>query len=89
MCGRCSMQKKVLPAVVLLLAVGIGALALVHFHASNRIAGGYGFPLDDSWIPRAVRAQLAEGRGMADNPGQHVSSTAILYTLALSVICTS
>ncbi len=83
-CGRFSMHRKALLAVVLVLAVEIGALALVHFHASKEIAGGYGFPLDDSWIHAYFARNVAEGKGIVYNPGQHVSSTAILYTLALS-----
>jgi hypothetical protein len=50
----------------------------------HRIAGGAGFPLDDSWIHLQFARNLAEGGGFAYNPGHPVAgSTAPLWTLLL------
>ncbi len=50
-----------------------------------RIAGGTGFPLDDSWIHLHFARNLAEGAGFAYNPGRPVAgSTAPLWTLLIA-----
>lgn len=49
-------------------------------------SGRPGFPLDDSWIHLQFARQLAEGQGLAYNPGQWVTgSTAPLWTALLSL----
>lgn len=68
------------------LAFEIALLALLYLRESLRIAGGYGLPLDDSWIHSHFARNLALGHDLVYNPGQHVSSTAVLYTLLLSLV---
>lgn len=68
------------------IAAEVAALAFAYLRMSHKVAGAYGFPLDDSWIHAVFARNLAEGRGMVYNPGQHVSSTSILYTLLLGAL---
>ncbi|MEN6371444.1 MAG: hypothetical protein ABFD64_05460 [Armatimonadota bacterium] len=74
--------------IKLLLLIGIIAEILIiawfYLSKSVEIAGGIGFPLDDSWIHSQLARNMAEGNGMVYNPGHPVSSTTILYTLLLS-----
>ncbi|HEU5319534.1 MAG TPA: hypothetical protein VFX28_01940, partial [Methylomirabilota bacterium] len=50
-----------------------------------QVAGGAGFPLDDSWIHLHFARNLAEGAGFSYNPGVPVAgSTAPLWTLLLA-----
>lgn len=66
------------------LAVAASALFLLREH---RIAGLWGFSLDDSWIHAVIARNLAEGHGYTFNPGESVSgSTAPLYTLLLALL---
>jgi hypothetical protein len=69
-----------------LLVVLAGALPLVLFTViERRVAGGSGFPLDDSWIHLHFARNLAEGAGFAYNPGRPMAgSTAPLWTLLLA-----
>ena len=62
------------------------ALPLAVFMLTERsVAGGAGFPLDDSWIHLHFARNLAEGAGFAYNPGRPVAgSTAPLWTLLLA-----
>jgi len=62
------------------------ALPLAVFTLTERsVAGGAGFPLDDSWIHLHFARNLAEGAGFAYNPGRPVAgSTAPLWTLLLA-----
>lgn len=69
--------------IVTILVAEIAVLAFIYLLLS-RAAGGFGFPLDDSWIHSHFARNIAEGRGIVYNPGQHVTSTAILYSLALA-----
>ena len=68
------------------LTAEIAALAVFYFRQSAAIAGGYGFPLDDSWIHSHFARNMAEGRGFVYNPGQPCPSSSLLYTLALSAV---
>ena len=71
--------------IALILAVEIAILALIYLYFC-RAAGGFGFPLDDSWIHSHFARNLAEGRGLVYNPGQHVTSTAVLYSILLAAL---
>lgn len=73
------MSKKIL--LILILEVGVIAFAYLGF--CHHVAGAFGFPLDDSWIHAHFARNIAEGRGIVYNPGQHVSSTALLYSVLL------
>lgn len=69
---------------LLLLAV-TGAAAAVYLEAEHRIAGRWGFSLDDSWIYAQMARNFATGRGFAFNPGEPVAgSTGPLYTFILA-----
>jgi len=74
-------MRRVVPAILI---AEIGALAFLYLSFCHHIAGAYGFPLDDSWIHAHFARNIAEGKGIVYNPGQHVTSTAILYTLMLA-----
>ena len=69
-------------ALVVLAAV----VPLVLFVVRERaIAGGAGFPLDDSWIHLHFARNLAEGAGFSYNPGVPVAgSTAPAWTVLLA-----
>lgn len=71
-----------LPVIV----VETAALALVYLRRSAIIAGGFGFPLDDSWIHAHFALNIAEGRGFVYNPGQPCASSAPLYTVCLAAM---
>ena len=69
------------------LAVALAAALPLAFFAlrEHQIAGGWGFPLDDSWIHLHFARNLAEGSGFSYNPGVPVAgSTAPLWTLLLA-----
>lgn len=68
-----------------LLLVLAAAIPLALFAArALAVAGGTGFPLDDSWIHLHFARNLAEGAGFSYNPGTPVAgSTAPLWTLLL------
>lgn len=74
-----------LPRVTITAAL---AVALAAFLLRERwIAGGPGFPLDDSWIHLHFARNLAEGRGFVYNPGEPVGgSTAPLWTLLVAAL---
>lgn len=70
---------------VLVAAAALLPLALFLLR-EHRIAGGAGFPLDDSWIHLHFARNLAEGAGFSFNPGRPVAgSTAPLWTLLLAL----
>jgi hypothetical protein len=51
------------------------------------LSGDLGFPLDDSWIHLQFARNLAEGRGLAYNPGELVTGdTAPLWAALLSLL---
>jgi hypothetical protein len=70
-----------------LIVAAAALLPLVVFVlAERRLAGGAGFPLDDSWIHLHFARNIAEGAGFAYNPGVPVAgSTAPLWTLLLAL----
>ena len=70
-------------AVPIILALEIALLGFAYLYFCHR-AGPFGFPLDDSWIHAHFARNIAEGRGIVYNPGQHVTSTAMLYSLLLA-----
>src|SRR6187401_3542145 len=71
--------------VPLLLVVVTGAAAALYLEAEHRIAGRWGFSLDDSWIYAQMARNLATGKGFAFNPGEPVAgSTGPLYTFILA-----
>ncbi|MGC8861246.1 MAG: hypothetical protein ACP5R5_00565 [Armatimonadota bacterium] len=69
--------------LLVLLVAEVFVLIASYLWASYRIAHGFGFPLDDSWIYAVFARNLAEGRGLVYNPGQPASPTGILYGLML------
>ena len=74
-------------APLLLLAGLVLASAALFLAREKEIARFWGFALDDSWIHATIARNLAEGRGFAFNPGEHVAgSTAPLYTLLLAAL---
>ena len=55
--------------------------------AEKRIAGQWGFSLDDSWIHATIARNLASGYGYSFNRGEWVSgSTAPLFTILLAIV---
>jgi len=68
------------PWIALALGLALGVFLL----RERQLAGGSGFPLDDSWIHVHFARNLAEGHGFVYNPGVQVpGSTAPLWTLLL------
>ena len=64
-------------------AAGIGLFGV----AELRVAGGWGFPLDDSWIHLQFARNLGSGQGFSFNPGEtSAGSSAPLWTLFLSIL---
>ncbi|MBM3276779.1 MAG: hypothetical protein FJY95_01675 [Candidatus Handelsmanbacteria bacterium] len=69
----------------LLLALAALAGAGLFLWQEHRLAGRWGFPLDDAWIHLQFARNLAAGQGFSFNPGEVVSaSTAPLWTLLLA-----
>ena len=72
--------------VPLLLVVVMGAAAALYLEAEHRIAGRWGYSLDDSWIYAQMARNVATGQGFAFNPGEPVAgSTGPLYTFVLAL----
>jgi hypothetical protein len=70
-----------------LLYAAAGLAVAGYLAAELFLVGGVGFPLDDSWIHLQFARNLAEGRGLAYNPGELVTgSTAPLWTALLSLL---
>ncbi|MEM6453618.1 MAG: hypothetical protein AAF772_00850 [Acidobacteriota bacterium] len=72
------------------LSLTLGALALCAGYVlaeMRRVGHVGGLPLDDGWIHLQFARQLADGAGLAYNPGQWVTgSTAPLWTALLAVL---
>ena len=69
---------------MLLALVGTLASATVYLVSARLVAGGWGYPLDDSWIHQTLARNLVLYGEMAVNPGQPVAvSTAPLWTALL------
>lgn len=81
--GRVSRAGALILLAVLIAEIAV--LASLYLHKSMETAGGFGFPMDDSWIHAQLARSWAQGHGMAYSPGRPVSSTAILYTLLLGL----
>ncbi len=67
----------------------VALLACLGYFATEAwlLSGDLGFPLDDSWIHLQFARNLAEGRGLAYNPGELVTgSTAPLWTAVLALL---
>ncbi|HSF42815.1 MAG TPA: hypothetical protein VLT87_23620, partial [Thermoanaerobaculia bacterium] len=74
------------PPVWLLAAALLACLGYFAAEASL-LSGGFGFPLDDSWIHLQFARNLAQGHGLSYNPGELVTgSTAPLWTALLSLL---
>ncbi|MBI5117359.1 glycosyltransferase family 39 protein [Candidatus Poribacteria bacterium] len=63
----------------------LAVFAVLHLHEEWKVAGAFGFPLDDAWIHCQFARNLARGHGMSYNPGVAMSgSTAPLWTFLLA-----
>ncbi len=70
-----------------LLACGAVVCAAYWAFEQRALAGGLGWPLDDSWIHLQFARNLAAGRGLSYNPGDLVTgSTAPLWTALLALL---
>ncbi len=68
-----------------ILAAAVLAMCVWFLGAEKRIAGEWGFSLDDSWIYATMARNLATGHGFAFNPDEPVAgSTGPLYTFVLA-----
>ena len=75
-----------LPTVVAVLAAAVACLGAWFLAREWKIAGGWGFALDDSWIYATMARNLATGHGFSFNPDEPVAgSTGPLYTLVLAL----
>lgn len=73
------------PVVVSILATATTAMSAWFLAAEKRIAGEWGFSLDDSWIYATMARNLATGHGFAFNPDEPVAgATGPLYTFVLA-----
>src|SRR5436853_7788501 len=85
--GRASQRSSTdwfLAAAVVCIVLSCQALFLI---TERRIAGLWGFSLDDSWIHATIARNLATGHGYSFNPGEWVSgSTAPLFTVLLAAL---
>ncbi|HET9250953.1 MAG TPA: hypothetical protein VFP58_02400 [Candidatus Eisenbacteria bacterium] len=70
-------------------AVIVASVLLVtglFLYQEHRIAGTWGYSLDDSWIYATMARNLASGHGYSFNPGEPVAgSTGPLYTFVLAL----
>jgi hypothetical protein len=70
---------------VFVVALVLAMFAALHLHEEWKVAGAFGFPLDDAWIHCQFARNLARGHGMSYNPGVPMSgSTAPLWTFLLA-----
>jgi arabinofuranosyltransferase len=75
-----------LPLVGLLIAAAVAGAAWLFLRAEHRIAGSWGYCLDDSWIYATFARNLATGHGFSFNPGEPVAgATGPLYAFILSI----
>jgi hypothetical protein len=73
--------------LVPVLLAGVGVVLAWWTLEARALGGRPGFPLDDSWIHLAFARSLAEGHGLAVNPGELVAgSTSPLWTALLSIL---
>jgi hypothetical protein len=79
--------RRPVPVRLLLLLAGLIAGLRYLFAEVGRLRGGFGFPLDDSWIHLQFARNLALGSGLSYNPGELVTgSTAPLWTALVSLL---
>jgi len=70
---------------VALIVLAILLFSALYLYQERRVAGAFGFPLDDAWIHCQFARNLARGDGMSYNPGVPISgSTAPLWTFMLA-----
>jgi hypothetical protein len=68
-----------------LIVLVISLFSVFYLYQERKVAGAFGFPLDDAWIHCQFARNLARGNGMSYNPGVPVSgSTAPLWTILLA-----
>ncbi len=81
--GPSRLQSAAIWLAVCGLVVGLMAWYLA---LSHRLAGEFGFPLDDSWIHMRFAQNLAAGHGFSFNPGELTSTTTgALWTILLAL----
>jgi len=69
------------------LVLALSAVAAYYLREERRIAGSWGYSLDDSWIYATMARNLARGQGFAFNPGHPVAgATGPLYTFVLAFL---
>jgi hypothetical protein len=69
-----------------LLAFVVLLIAWLYLRAEWRIAGEWGYALDDSWIYATIARNLATGHGFSFNPGELAAgATGPLYTFILAL----
>lgn len=74
-----------LPHVVAIIVCVTLAAAFLFLAQERRIAGEWGYALDDSWIYATMARNLATGHGFAFNPNEPVAgATGPLYTFILA-----
>jgi len=72
-----------LAPAILVLTTGI--VAAFYLWQEHRVAGSWGYSLDDSWIYATMARNLARGQGFSFNPGHPVAgATGPLYTFVLA-----
>ena len=75
-----------LPTAAVLIAIATIAFATYFLSLEKKIAGDWGYPLDDSWIYATMARNVATGHGFAFNPDQPVAgATGPLYTFLLAL----
>lgn len=73
--------------IALLILGSVVAVSGLYLKEERRIAGGWGYSLDDSWIYATMARNLATGHGFAFNPDQPVAgATGPLYTFILALL---
>lgn len=76
-----------LPVAAAMIAIVVIAFACYFLSVEKKIAGEWGYPLDDSWIYATMARNLATGHGFAFNPDQPVAgATGPLYTFILALL---
>ena len=67
--------------------VALAAAVALFLGWEQKVAGRWGFPLDDTWIHMQFARNLFAGQGFAFNPGEPISaSSAPLWTVTLSLL---
>lgn len=84
---RCTSRVPILPITPPIIAPAVALVCdLLYLVAAWAIAGGVGYPLDDSWIHQTLARNLVAFGQFAINPGEPVTaSTAPLWTSIVAV----